>query len=79
MLCSNGNRGLKVCLLCMQHRYEYLHPKQTNIGKRVPEADEACIDFLQHLLTIDPEKRPTAETALQHPWLQHQYPAPPAQ
>ena len=60
-----------------QHRYEYLHPKQTSIGKRVPEADEGCRDFLLYLLTVDPQERPTAELALQHPWLQQQYPPPP--
>lgn len=67
-------------ILCgVQHRYEYLHPKQTSIGKRVSEADEGCRDFLLYLLTVDPQERPTAEVALQHPWLQQQYPTPPAQ
>ena len=66
-------------IVVLQHRYEYLHPKQTSIGKRVPEADEGCRDFLLYLLTVDPQERPTAEAALQHPWLQHQYLAPPIQ
>lgn len=30
---------------------------------------ETCIDFLEHLLVIDPSKRPTAEMALQHPFV----------
>lgn len=25
-----------------------------------------CIDFIQHLLIVDPDRRPTAEEALQH-------------
>jgi len=29
----------------------------------------ACIDFLEYLLVIDPTKRPTAEEALQHPFI----------
>ena len=28
-----------------------------------------CIDFLEHLLVIDPTRRPTAEEALQHPFI----------
>lgn len=32
-------------------------------------SDEAK-DFVTWLLTPDPEKRPSAEQALQHPWLQ---------
>ncbi|KAI1948000.1 hypothetical protein LOZ12_002099 [Ophidiomyces ophidiicola] len=29
---------------------------------------EACIDFIEHLLVIDPAQRPTAEMALKHPF-----------
>lgn len=28
-----------------------------------------CVDFIRYLLTIDHKTRPTAEQALQHPWL----------
>lgn len=28
-----------------------------------------CIDFIEHFLVIDPAKRPTAEEALQHPFV----------
>lgn len=34
------------------------------------DVSEDCIQFLQHILDIDPRKRPTAVQALQHPWLQ---------
>ena len=30
---------------------------------------ETCIDFILHLLVIDPGKRPTAEMALTHPFV----------
>lgn len=30
---------------------------------------ETCINFVQHLLVVDPEKRPSAEAALQHPFV----------
>lgn len=30
---------------------------------------EACIDFLEHLLVIDPAQRPTAKMALKHPFV----------
>ncbi|PGH17412.1 hypothetical protein AJ80_04782 [Polytolypa hystricis UAMH7299] len=29
-----------------------------------------CVEFIRYLLTMAHEKRPTAEQALQHPWLQ---------
>jgi serine/threonine protein kinase len=29
------------------------------------------VDFVRYLLTIDPESRPTAALALQHPWMQY--------
>lgn len=54
-------------------RYEILVPKKTTLTHRLPEADEGLLDFISYLLTIDPKKRPTAEEALMHPWLTHDY------
>ena len=34
------------------------------------DVDQECIEFIRWLLTIGPEKRPTAHQALNHPWLQ---------
>lgn len=31
--------------------------------------DPRCIEFLEYLLNVDPDQRPTATEALQHPWL----------
>ena len=57
----------------MQGRYEFLIPKHTSLSHRLAGADEGLVDFVEHLLTVDPSKRPSAEAALQHPWLQVQY------
>ena len=57
----------------LQGRYELLRPKRTSLKHRIPEADDGCIEFVRHLLSVDPKTRPTAQQALQHPWLQHQY------
>lgn len=44
-------------------------------GKYSFDGDEWCdvsdeaIDFISHLLTYEEKERPSAETALQHPWL----------
>lgn len=29
-----------------------------------------AVQFIRHLLVVDPEKRPTVQQALDHPWLQ---------
>lgn len=55
-------------------RYTVLRPKHTTLAEQVPEADSWCIDFLLMLLTVDPDTRPTAAEALEHPWLSVEYP-----
>ncbi len=40
-------------------------------------ADAGFLDFLTTLLQIDPDLRPTAKAALEHPWLQTELPFPP--
>ncbi len=52
---------------------EVLRPKKTTLAARVPAADAGMLSFLMELLQVDPHKRPTAEEALQHPWLSHVY------
>ena len=52
---------------------EYLIPKKTNLRFRMPAADEGLIGFVSDLLQVDPAKRLSAEEALKHPWLAHDY------
>ncbi|KAH6720268.1 kinase-like domain-containing protein [Leptodontidium sp. MPI-SDFR-AT-0119] len=40
--------------------------------------EPACIDFIEYLLTVDPDQRPSAEEALAHPWLQPPTPKTPS-
>lgn len=59
----------------LQGRYEFLTPKHTSLHHRLAAADQGFVEFVAHLLCVDPAKRPTAEAALQHPWLQVPYEA----
>ncbi|CAN8258971.1 unnamed protein product [Cochlearia groenlandica] len=52
---------------------EYLIPKKTSLRRRLPMGDQGFIDFVAHLLQVDPKKRPSASEALKHPWLTHPY------
>jgi len=35
--------------------------------------DQGFIDFVAHLLEVNPKKRPSASEALKHPWLSYPY------
>ena len=48
-------------------------PKRTLLKNRIHCDDQNFIDFLRYLLKIDPNERPTAEEALNHPWFKIQY------
>ena len=39
----------------------------------MPAADEGLVGFVSDLLQVDPAKRLSAEEALKHPWLAHDY------
>ncbi|KAK4749088.1 hypothetical protein SAY87_026537 [Trapa incisa] len=54
-------------------RLEYLIPKRSSLRHRLPMGDQGFVDFVSHLLEINPEKRPTALEALKHPWLSFPY------
>lgn len=55
------------------NRLEYLIPKKTSLRHRLPMGDQGFIDFVAHLLEVNPKKRPSASDALKHPWLSHPY------
>ncbi|KAL8224169.1 hypothetical protein R6Q57_019644 [Mikania cordata] len=55
------------------NRLEYLIPKKTSLRHRLPMGDQGFIDFVTHLLEINPKKRPSAADALKHPWLSYPY------
>ncbi|KAH1251965.1 DYRK-family kinase pom1 [Glycine max] len=55
------------------NRLEYLVPKKTSLRHRLPMGDQGFIDFVAHLLEVNPKKRPSASEALKHPWLSYPY------
>ncbi|KAF6168629.1 hypothetical protein GIB67_005241 [Kingdonia uniflora] len=55
------------------NRLEYLIPKKSSLRHRLPMGDQGFVDFVGHLLEINPKKRPTASEALKHPWLSFPY------
>ncbi|KAG0497594.1 hypothetical protein HPP92_002285 [Vanilla planifolia] len=55
------------------NRLEYLIPKKTSLRHRLPMGDQGFIDFVGHLLEVNPSKRPSASEALRHPWLSYPY------
>ncbi|KAL8545284.1 hypothetical protein ACS0TY_005459 [Phlomoides rotata] len=55
------------------NRLEYLIPKKSSLRHRLPMGDQGFIDFVAHLLEVNPDKRPSASEALKHPWLQYPY------
>ncbi|PNH12201.1 putative serine/threonine-protein kinase [Tetrabaena socialis] len=56
--------------------FQLLVPKRTTVQARVHSSDRGMLHFIRHLLVLDPSKRPTAEQALRHPWLQYRYRSP---
>ncbi|MBA0768658.1 hypothetical protein Gotri_017444 [Gossypium trilobum] len=52
------------------NRLEYLIPKKTSLRHRMPMEDQGFVDFVAHLLEVNPKKRPTATEALKHPDIQ---------
>ncbi|XP_022766845.1 uncharacterized protein LOC111311588 isoform X2 [Durio zibethinus] len=55
------------------NRLEYLIPKKTSLRHRLPMGDQGFIDFVAHLLEVNPKKRPSAAEALKHRWLSYPY------
>ncbi|XP_052185866.1 uncharacterized protein LOC127797219 isoform X2 [Diospyros lotus] len=55
------------------NQLEYIIPEESSLEHHLQVADVGFFDFIRHLLEINPESRPTAKEALEHPWLSHQY------
>ena len=55
--------------------YYIYKSKKSSLRHRLQGADELFLDFCATLLAPDPRWRPSAEEALSHPWLQHNYAA----
>jgi len=53
----------------LQPRIQLLLPKRSSLRQRMRTDDDQFLDFLECLLRIDPDERPTAKDALQHPFL----------
>ncbi|XP_041000448.1 serine/threonine-protein kinase ppk15-like isoform X2 [Juglans microcarpa x Juglans regia] len=52
---------------------EYIIPESSSLVHRLQVNDIGFIDFVKNLLEINPQRRPTAVEALEHPWLSHMY------
>ncbi|WOL06328.1 hypothetical protein Cni_G15060 [Canna indica] len=52
---------------------EYLIPERSSLSHQLQHSDAKFIDFLSHLLQMNPARRPTASEALQHEWLSFSY------
>ncbi|KAM6582456.1 hypothetical protein CsatB_009458 [Cannabis sativa] len=52
---------------------EYIIPEESSLEHHLRVTDSGLMDFIRSLLEINPERRPTAKEALQHPWLSHIY------
>ncbi|KAG7993249.1 hypothetical protein I3843_02G169300 [Carya illinoinensis] len=52
---------------------EYIIPESSSLEHRLQVNDIGFIDFVKNLLEINPQRRPTAVEALEHPWLSHIY------
>ncbi|XP_031264220.1 serine/threonine-protein kinase minibrain isoform X1 [Pistacia vera] len=52
---------------------EYIIPEESSLEHQLQVSDAKFIDFIRNLLEINPQRRPTAREALEHPWLLHSY------
>lgn len=48
---------------------QILVPKKSSLKHRLRTDDTFFLDFIRSLLHIDPNRRPSAEEALEHPWI----------
>ncbi|KAG5557985.1 hypothetical protein RHGRI_008032 [Rhododendron griersonianum] len=55
------------------NQLEYVIPEESSLEHHMPVSDIGFINFVRDLLEINPQRRPTAREALEHPWLSHEY------
>ncbi|XP_030534633.1 putative dual specificity tyrosine-phosphorylation-regulated kinase 3 homolog isoform X3 [Rhodamnia argentea] len=58
------------------NQLEYIIPEESSLEGHVQVSDTGFLDFLRNLLEIDPNRRPSASEALEHPWLSYEYSFP---
>ena len=61
------------CWVQETSQLEYIIPESSLLEHRLQVTDDGFIDFVRNLLEINPKRRPTADEALEHPWLSHSY------
>ncbi|PRQ59447.1 putative dual-specificity kinase CMGC-DYRK-PRP4 family [Rosa chinensis] len=55
------------------NQLEYIIPEDSSLEQHLQVTDIGFIDFVQSLLEINPQRRPSAAEALEHPWLSYSY------
>ncbi|XP_042491529.1 dual specificity protein kinase CLK1 [Macadamia integrifolia] len=55
------------------NQLEYIIPEESSLEHHLQVSDVGFIEFISYLLEINPQRRPTAKEALQHPWLSCTY------
>ncbi|XP_077215321.1 uncharacterized protein LOC143849910 isoform X2 [Tasmannia lanceolata] len=55
------------------NQLEYIIPEKSSLAHHLEVSDVEFIEFIEDLLQTNPERRPTASQALQHPWLLRTY------
>ncbi|XP_022748211.1 dual specificity tyrosine-phosphorylation-regulated kinase 4-like [Durio zibethinus] len=55
------------------NQLEYIISEETSLEHQLQVSDVGFIDFVRHLLQMNPQRRPTAREALEHPWLSYSY------
>ncbi|KAJ4978980.1 hypothetical protein NE237_009760 [Protea cynaroides] len=52
---------------------EYIMPEESPLEHHLQVSDVGFIEFIRYLLEMNPQRRPTAKEALEHPWLSFPY------
>ncbi|XWS07630.1 hypothetical protein CRYUN_Cryun41cG0005800 [Craigia yunnanensis] len=55
------------------NQLEYIISEESSLEHHLQVSDVGFIDFVRHLLQMNPQMRPTAREALEHPWLSYSY------